>query len=141
MRSLAVLFLAACASSAQPADQARTSTDLLFVNSDSAAALRESKIELQRNPSDLNALFARMEAARLQVRTDEELHSALLLLEKAHGSDPRAQLAAGRIQELAANTPSFRNAVPRLCFLLRENSAYSREITSALLKAHEDGIP
>jgi Tfp pilus assembly protein PilF len=141
MRSIALVLLAACAASAQLADQARTSIDLLFVDSDSAAALRESKIELRRNPSDLNALFARMEAARLQLRSDEELHSALLLLEKANGSDPRAQLAAGRIQELAANTPSFRNSVLRLCALLRENSAYSREITSALLKAREDGIP
>ncbi len=141
IRSIAVLLLAACAAAAQPADQARTSTDLMFVDSDSAAALQQSKIELRRNPSDLNALFAQMEAARLQLRSEEELHSALLLLEKARGSDPRAQLAAGRIQELAANTPSFRNAVPRLCTLLRENNAYSREITTALLKAHEDGIP
>ncbi len=140
MRSIAVLLLAAGAALAQPADQTRTSTDLLFVDSDSAGALRASKIELRRNPSDLNALFAQMEAARLQLRSEEELHSALLLLEKAHGSDPRAQLAAGRIQELGANTPSFRNAVPRLCALLRENNAYSREITSALLKAREDGI-
>lgn len=139
-RSLAIFFFAASAVWAQAAEQARTSTDLLFVGSDSASALRESKQELRRNPSDLNALFTDMEAARLQLRNEEELHSALLLLEKFHGADPRTQLAAGRIQQLARNTPSFRLAIPRLCALLRENSAYAREITNALLAAREDGV-
>lgn len=140
-RTFVILLLASCTAWAQTADQARTSTELLFAQSNSSSALQESKLELRRNASDLNAAFAGMEAARLQLRTDEEMHSALLLLEEAHGGDPRAQLAAGRIQELAANTPVFRNAIPQLCALLHENSRYSREITSAMLAAHADGAP
>jgi len=139
-RSLVILLLASCAAWAQSSDQARTSTDLLFAGSNSAAALQESKSELRRNGSDVAALFAEMEAARLQLHTGEEMQSALLLLEKVHVDDPRTQLAAGRIQELAANTSVFRRAIPQLCALLRENSRYSRQITSALLTAHADGV-
>lgn len=138
-RSLAILLLASCSAWAQAPDQGRTSTDLLFAQSDSSAALRESKLELRRNPSDLDALFSEMEAARLQLRSNEETHSALLLLERSHNDDARARLAAARIEELAANTASFRSAIPQLCRLLRENSPYSRQITSALLTAHADG--
>src|SRR5581483_16180 len=118
-----------------------TSTDLLFADSNSSAALEESKSELRRNGPDVATLFAEMEAARLQLRSGEEIQSALLLLEKVHDADPRAQLAASRIQELAANTPDFRRAIPQLCALLRENSRYSRQITGALLTAHADGVP
>lgn len=139
-RSLVILLLASCVAWAQSADQAHTSTDLLFADSNSSAALQESKSELRRNSSDVAALFAAMEAARLQLRSSEELQSALLLLEKVHADDPRTQLAAGRIQELAANTPAFRRVIPQLCALLRENSRYSRQITSALLTAHADGV-
>ena len=140
-RSFVILLLASCAACAQTGKQASTSTDLLFAESNSSAALQESKLELRRNTSDLDAAFAEMEAARIQLRTDEEMHSALFLLGRAHGADPRAQLAAERIQELAVNTPAFRNAIPQLCALLRENSRYSREITSAMLTAHADGTP
>lgn len=138
-RSLVIVLFASCTAWAQAAGQARTSTDLLFTQSDSSAALRESKLELRRNHSNLDALFTAMEAARLQLRLSEEMRSALLLLEKSHGDDPRARLAAGRIEELAANTPGFRSAIPQLCRLLRENTPYSRQITSALLTAHVDG--
>lgn len=139
-RSLVILLLASCSAWTQTAEKTRSSTDLLFADSNSSTALQESKLELRRNGSDLDALLVQMEAARLQLRTDEQMRSALLILERVHGDDPRAQLAAGRIQELAANTPVFRSAISQLCALLRENSRYSREITSALLTAHADGV-
>ncbi len=140
-RSCVILLFVSWTACAQTADKSRASTDLLFAESKSSAALRESNLELRRNASDLNALFAEMEAARLQLRTNEETDSAVVLLEKTHGDDPRAQLAAERIKELAANTPDFRRVIPRLCALLRGNTPYSRQITSALLKAHADGAP
>jgi hypothetical protein len=118
-----------------------SSAELLFVQSDSTAALRASSKELARNPADINALFVHMEASRLQLHTREELHSALTLLRDTHGEDARAEVAAHRVAELAANTPAFRAAMPQLISLLQTNSSYSREISSALLTARADGVP
>ncbi|HVH88680.1 MAG TPA: hypothetical protein VM912_18325, partial [Terriglobales bacterium] len=116
------------------------SATLLFANSDSAAALRESAQELRRNPADANAIFVHMEAARLQLLTREELHDAIALLRITHGADSRARLAADRVRELAVNTPAFRSALPELMALLRASSRYSREISDALLAARADGV-
>lgn len=116
-----------------------SAVELLFVQSDSAAALRASAKELARNPADLNALLARMEASRLQLYTHMELRAALALLRATRGEDQRAELAAHRIGELAANTPAFRAAVPQLVTLLQTNNLYSRQISSALLAAKADG--
>ena len=125
---------------AQPAPGASQSAQLLFVRSSSAEAFRQSGEELRRNPEDNDALFVRMESARLQLLTGEELHCALRLLERAPDRDPRAGIAAERIRELSANTPEFRSAIPRLSKLLQTNSRYSREISEALLTASADGI-
>jgi uncharacterized protein DUF3858 len=134
----AALLLTACAWS--QTQSAPSSAELLFVQSDSAAALRATAKELARNPADVNALLVRMEASRLQLRPHQELHAALALLRTTHGEDLRAELAACRLGELAAKTPAFRAAVPQLVNLLQANSAYSREVSSALLSARADGV-
>jgi hypothetical protein len=138
-RSFAAIFLAGIAW-AQPSKSPQPSAELLFIKSDSTAALNQSEQELRRNPGDLNARFVHMEAARLQLRTREELTSALVLLRNSRGADPRSRLAAERVRELAANTPDFRSAVPELVSLLRYGHAYSRELSEALLAARADGV-
>lgn len=117
------------------------SSDLLFVKANSTLALREAALELKRNPHDLNAWFTRMEAARVQLRSRDELHAATALLSKSRGEDSRAQLAAERVRELAANTPVFRRIIPELAALIRAGNPYSRQLTDALLTAKADGAP
>ncbi|HEX4663591.1 MAG TPA: DUF3857 domain-containing protein [Terriglobales bacterium] len=138
-RCFAAIFLAGI-SWAQLPQSPQPSAELLFIKSDSTAALNQSEQELSRNPADLNARFVHMEAARLQLRTREELTSALVLLRDSHGADPRARLAAERVRELAANTADFRSAVPEVVSLLRHGHGYSRELTEALLAARADGV-
>lgn len=139
--ALAALTLAGCALAAQTPQQTANSDELLFAKSDSAAALEQSAQELAGNPHNLNARFVRMEAARIQLRTGEQLDSAIAILRKIPGQDPRARIAAERIRELAANTPSFRTAVPQIAELLREKNPYSRELSDAMLIAAADGVP
>ena len=103
-RLFAAFLLTSCVVWAQPLQGSQLSAELLFVKSDSTAALRESAQELSQNPADLNAIFVQMEAARLQLRTGEELTSAVELLRKTHNEDLRARLAAERVHEMAANT-------------------------------------
>jgi len=139
-RCFAALLLASCHIWAQSPQPTQLSAELLFVKSDSTAALNQSAQELTRNPADLNARFVHMEAARLQLRTDEELASALVLLRNCRTEDPRVRLAAERVRELAANTPLFRSAVPDIVALLRHDNPYSRELSEALLTARSDGV-
>ena len=137
-RLFAALLFTACAWS--QTQNAPSSAELLFVQSDSTAALRAAGKELAGNPADVNALLVRMEASRLQLHPRQELHAAVALLRTTHGEDLRAELAAHRVAELAANTPTFRAAVPQLLNLLQAKSAYSREISGALLRAKADGV-
>ncbi|MFL6436423.1 MAG: DUF3858 domain-containing protein [Terriglobales bacterium] len=136
----AALLLASCRLWAHSPPPTQLSAELLFVKSDSTAALNQSVQELTRNPDDLNARFVHMEAARLQLRTDEELASALVLLRNSRDEDPRARLAAEHVRELAANTPLFRSAVPEIVALLRHDNPYSRELSEALLTGRIDGV-
>jgi hypothetical protein len=139
-RCVVAFLLARCALWALPPQSPQVSAEILFAKSDSTAALSESAEELSRNPGNLNARFVQMEAARLQLRTREELISALALLRNCRHADPRARLAAERVRELAANTPDFRSVVPEIVALLRYGHAYSRELSAALLAARADGI-
>ena len=80
-----------------------------------------------------------MEAARLELRNREQLHSAIAILQTVRSTDPRARLAAERIRELAANTPQFRAVIPQIAELLREESPYTIELSDAVLTAQADG--
>lgn len=116
-----------------------SSADLLFVKSDLTGALRKSAIELKRSPHDVNAHFVHMEAARLELRNREVLHSAVAVLQETRGQDPRAKIAAERLRELAANTPQFRAVLPRIAELLHDKNPYAIELSDAVLTAQADG--
>jgi tetratricopeptide (TPR) repeat protein len=135
-----VTILASAFTTAQKIPAHHSSTELLFVKSNSTSALRASVKELRRDPSDLNAQLIHMEAARLQLLENEELKSAVAILSLTKENDPRAGLAAGRLRELAANTPAFRSVLPRLVELLRVNNPYRQEISGVLLSAASDGL-
>lgn len=141
MRFWASLVLSMAGMCAHAGAQASSdgSADLLFAKSDPGGALRKSALELKRNPHDLNAHFVRMEAARMELRNREELHSAIGVLRAANGTDPRARLAAERIRELAANTPQFRAVLPQIADLLRTDAPYAIELSDAVLTAQADG--
>src|SRR5258708_7198248 len=81
-----------------------------------------------------------MESARLALDERRELSSALALLESSTGDDLRGRLAAARALELAANTPLFRAAVPRIVGLLRSHSPCSRLLSDGLLTERADGV-
>ena len=140
MRWPLALLCAVPALFAQTACSAQTSADLLFLKSNSTAALRRSAEELKLNPHDLDALFVRMEAARIELRSNEELRSAVAILKGCPSADPRARIAADRVRELAANTPVFRSAEPQLAELLRKGTPFSVELSDAFLKAADDGV-
>jgi len=133
---ICIAGVSACVAAQTPSE---SSADLLFAKSDLTGTLRRSAVELKRNPHDLNAHFVRMEAARLELRNREELHSAIGVLQEARGGDPRARVAAERIRELAANTPQLRAVLPQIAELLREDSPYAVELSDAVLKAWADG--
>ena len=130
-----VMGICACAS----AQTAETSAELLFAQADFTGALRKSAAEVKHNPHDINAHFVHMEAARLELRNREELHSAIAVLQEADGEDWRARIAAERIRELAANTPQFRAVLPKVAGLLAKNSPYAVELSDAVLTAAADG--
>lgn len=141
-RCFVLLWVASCAAWALPPDSQRTSADFLFTKSDSAAAGRRASQELKKNPHDVNAWFVRMEAARVQLQSRDELWAAIALLEETRThEDQRARLAAERIRELAANTPQFRRVIPELAQLLWNSNRYSRQLSDALLTANADGVP
>ncbi|HET9741194.1 MAG TPA: hypothetical protein VFQ00_00460 [Terriglobales bacterium] len=125
--------------SSEKPDWRHDPSTLLFTRSDSASALRASARELQRNPADLNAQLVRMEAARIQLETAVDLSAALALVKAGNDSDPRAELAAHRIRELAANTAEFRAALPELERLARRGDRLSVPLNDALLLAASDG--
>ena len=134
-----IVLVAGIYSCAAGQTSSETSADLLFTKSDLTGALRRSAADLKHNPHDVNAHFVRMEAARLELRNREELHSAIGILEEVRGKDPRARIAAERIRELAANTPQFRAVLPQIAELLRKDTPYAVELSDAVLTAAADG--
>ena len=133
---LCVATMSACVAAQTPSE---TSADLLFVKSDLNGALRKSAIELKRSPHDVNAHFVHMEAARLELRNREVLHSAVAVLQETRGEDSRAKIAAERLRELAANTPQFRAVLPRIAELLHDDNPYAIELSDAVLTGQADG--
>jgi len=129
----------AAASAYALAQNAEKSTELLFAKSDLAGALRTSAAELKHSPHDVNAQFVRMEAARLELRNRDVLHSAIAVLKETRGNDPRARIAAARIRELAANTPQFRAVLPEIAELLAKNTPQAITLSGAVLSAAADG--
>jgi Domain of Unknown Function with PDB structure (DUF3858) len=136
---IAILCFATMSSCVAAQAPPETSADLLFVKSDLTGALRKSAAELKHSPHDVNAHFVHMEAARLELRNREVLHSAIAVLQETRGEDLRAKIAAERLRELAANTPQFRAVLPQIAELLRDGSPYAVELSDAVMTAGADG--
>ncbi|MGZ4831386.1 MAG: hypothetical protein ACXVZQ_00570, partial [Terriglobales bacterium] len=88
----------------------------LFEDSQLDRARQRAQEELRQNPGDVEGLFVEMEAAALEVDTTAELNAALKLCESrgAMQRDPRVNIAAARVLDLAANTQDFIAAIPRI---------------------------
>jgi tetratricopeptide (TPR) repeat protein len=135
------------------ATKAAQALEALFARSDLDAARAAARDTLQlihrsrlrrrsTSQAESDALFVEMEAASLQADTRAELEAALRLCELHTSSDDaRISVATSRILDLAANTPDFRAAVPRVHTLLARDSAPSNELRAALLAAADDGAP
>jgi tetratricopeptide (TPR) repeat protein len=121
----------------------RPAAQALFVHSDLERARAMAMFALHRNPNDAEALFVRMEVAAMEVDDAALLDASIRLCEVAAGAtaDPRVQLAAVRIRELAANTPAFRAAIPRIKLLLANSPQQWPDLHAALLRAAMDGAP
>lgn len=121
----------------------RPAAQALFVRSDLERARTLAIQALHRNPGDAEALFVRMEVAAMEIDDSALLDASLRLCAAAPGetADPRAQLAAVRIRELAANTPAFRSVIPRIKLMLANSQEQWPELHEALLRAAMDGAP
>src|SRR4051794_1289647 len=104
------------------------------------SALQSVRTSAQSPTASVSTLFAAMEAAALQLDTPAELDLALRLCEFSI-SDPRANVAASRILELAANTQEFRGVVPRIHALLAADAPQANTLRAALIAAANDGLP
>jgi hypothetical protein len=102
--------------------------------------LQSVRTAVQSSMASVSTLFAAMEAAALQLDTPAELDLALRLCELSV-SDPRANVAASRILELAANTQEFRAIVPRIHALLAADAPQANTLRAALIAAANDGLP
>lgn len=116
----------------------------LFEKSDleQARTLAESALHARRPGANAigEALFVNMEAAALRGDTAAELDSALRLCE-SQPADARANIAAARILDLAANTMQFRAVVPRIEKLVTSGGPQTNSLRAALLAAASDGAP
>ena len=120
----------------------RLAAEALFVNSKLDRARFLAGSALQRNPRDAEALFVQMEAAGMQADDATVLDSAVRLCDLGRSTgDPRAQLAAVRVRELAANTAQFRAEIPRVRSLLANSAESWPDLNEALLSAAMDGVP
>lgn len=121
----------------------RLAADALFVHSNLGRARSLAGRAWQRNSRDAEALFVQMEVAAMQADDATVLDSAVRLCElgQAAPDDPRMRLAAFRVRELAANTPQFRNVVPRVRSLLAKSRESWPDLNAALLSAAMDGVP
>jgi tetratricopeptide (TPR) repeat protein len=144
-RLLAFVVLAALGARAAPhrkttqakSDYAAQAADALFVRSDIEQA-RAFALKVDRN--DTRALFVLMEASALAADSRPELDAALRLCETRR-AEPRVHIAAARVLELAANTPAFREALPRIQKLLAAGSPQAAYLRAALVAAAADGVP
>ncbi len=121
----------------------RAAARALFVDSKLDRGRLLAERALKRNSQDAEALFVRMEVAAMEADEAVMLDAAVRLCEvgaRAPG-DPRVLLAAGRVRESAANTPEFRQAVPRLRALLANSQETLTDLHEALLAAAMDGVP
>jgi len=146
-RTLVFLLLASALAHAAPRKAKRATPDLanqaaraLFVESDLERARSFAAQASARDVRDLRALFVAMEAAALAADSPAAVEAALRLCETRR-ADVRVNIAGARILELAANTPEFRAAVPRLERLLRLESPQASYLRAALLAAALDGLP
>lgn len=122
---------------------ARLAARALFVESNLDRARLLSARAVARDPQDGEAFFVRMEVAAMQADDAAMLQAATALCEvgaKAR-QDARVRLAAARLREAAANTPAFRNVIPRLQDLLENSIQPWPDLQEALLKAAMDGAP
>lgn len=112
----------------------------LFVRSDLAAAREHLESALRLEPINADALFLATETAALEARTTDQLDLAVRLCELRTG-DPRADLAAARVLDLAGNTAEFRAVLPRLRALIAAGVPQENYLRAALLAAASDGVP
>jgi tetratricopeptide (TPR) repeat protein len=121
----------------------------LFEDSQLDRARQRAQEELRQNPGDVEGLFVEMEAAALEVDTTAELNAALKLCESraTMQRDPRVNIAAARVLDLAANTQDFVAATPRIQAMLapgvRRGQAHPQAsyLRAALVVAAADGAP
>lgn len=128
--------------STQASELSRTAADALFVHSNLPRAQALATAALRRHPADAEALFVQMEIAAMRADPVTELDSGLKLCENSTPltGDFRTRLAQLRIRQAAANTPSFRAAVPRIQKLLANSSSPWPQLNEALLLAAMDGV-
>jgi Flp pilus assembly protein TadD len=131
--ALALLVIPAFAAARR---QPVTPADAFFTHSD----LQSVRVAAQSSKAGVSTVFAAMEAAALQLDSVAELDYALRLCER-WGNDPRASIAASRILEMAANTASFRAAVPHIRALIAADSPQANTLRAALIAAGDDGLP
>ena len=121
----------------------RQSARALFMDSNPSRARLLAARALRRDRQDGEALFVQMEAAGMEGDDANMLDAAIRLCElgaNAQG-DPRVELAVARVRESAANTPDFRNAIPRLRALLANSQDGWAGLHEALLNVAMDGAP
>jgi len=129
--------------SLQDSATSRAAAQALFVNSNFERAQVLSERALRHDRDDVEALFVRMEVAELEADYATALDAAVQLCEAgaAVPADPRVRLAAVRVREAAANTPEFRQAIPRVQALLENSAQPWPDLHLALLSAAMDGAP
>ena len=122
---------------------AHSAATALFVHSDLDRSRTLAQQVLRRDPRDAEALFVLMEASEMEDDTGTALDAATRLCEAGQHSpaDQRVRLAAVRVREAAANTPEFRNLVPRIQSVLTHSQQGWPELQEALLQAAMDGVP
>ncbi|HUI83470.1 MAG TPA: hypothetical protein VL240_04560 [Candidatus Binatia bacterium] len=121
----------------------RSAARAYFVDSNPERARALAGRALRRDRRDGEALFVRMEVAGMEADETALLDAAMRLCELGAGApdDPRVWLAATRMRESAANTPAFREMIPRIQSLLGSSPASWPELRAALLKSAMDGAP
>ncbi|HEX8984509.1 MAG TPA: DUF3857 domain-containing protein, partial [Bryobacteraceae bacterium] len=95
---------------------------------------------MSTDPHDLEALFTKMEAAAAQADSTAELDAAIRLCE-LRSEDPRAEIAAARVIDLAENTSTFHAVAPKIRAAIEAGSPQASYLRMALLEAVADGMP
>ena len=113
----------------------------LFERNDAARAERLARLELNRHPHELDALFVSMEAARLHDDNARELQSAITLCKVARQDDPRVLAAALRLTNFGVNSETLRHQRVDVEALAAGNSVCANAAREALYEAALDGLP